>query len=148
MELSDGSQIAHYRVVGKLGSGGMGQVYAADDTKLKRRVALKVLPSEMAQDAEFRRRFEREAETIAALDHPNIVTIYSIEESDGVHFLTMPVLEGRTLGEIIPSGGMSTEDFFRTAIPLSRAVAAAHESGVIHRDLKPANVAIARTMVM
>ena len=134
--------LAHYRVLHRLGAGGMGDVYAAEDTKLKRHVALKVLPPELADDPERRQRFEREAETIAALDHPNIVTIFSVEESAGRLFLTMQLVAGRTLGDAIPAGGMAVEDFFEIAAQVVSAVDAAHRKGVTHRDLKPANVMV------
>ena len=87
-----GSQLAHYKIVDKLGTGGMGEVFAAEDTKLNRRVAIKILPEDLATDPERRERFEREAKTIAALNHPNIVTIYSVEEVDGLHFITMELV--------------------------------------------------------
>ena len=138
-----GTTLQHYRIVGKLGEGGMGQVYAAEDTKLQRRVALKLLPSDMAADPERLQRFQREARAIAALNHPNVVTIYSVEETDGVQFLTMELVEGKTLGDLIPPDGLPLEELLRLALPLVDAVAAAHQQGIIHRDLKPANVMLA-----
>ncbi|MGH9857978.1 MAG: serine/threonine-protein kinase, partial [Acidobacteriota bacterium] len=126
----------------KLGAGGMGEVYRAEDTKLKREVALKVLPAEFATDSERLRRFRREAQTVAALDHPGIITIFSVEEADGIHFLTMQLVEGKTLESLIPVGGIDSDRFFEIAIQLSDAVAAAHERGIIHRDLKPSNVMV------
>jgi len=137
-----GTTLLHYRIVEKLGAGGMGEVYAADDTRLNRRVAVKILPPEMAADPERLQRFRREAQAIAALNHPNVVTLYSVEEADGVHFLTMEIVEGKTLDEVIPSGGAPWPDFFRWSIALTDAVAAAHQQGVIHRDLKPRNIMI------
>ena len=97
-----GTHIGHYYIGESLGKGGMGEVYAADDTRLGRRVALKVLPRELAMDGDRRERFEREARAVAALNHPNIVTIYSVEEADGVPFLTLELVEGRTLDAFIP----------------------------------------------
>jgi Tol biopolymer transport system component/predicted Ser/Thr protein kinase len=138
-----GTTLQHYRIVGRLGKGGMGEVYAAEDTKLQRRVALKVLPPEMATDPERLQRFQREARAIAALNHPNVVTIYSVEEADGVQFLTMELVEGKTLGDLIPAGGLPLEELLRLAVPLVDAVAAAHQHGIVHRDLKPANVMLA-----
>jgi len=135
-----GTTLQHYRIVGKLGAGGMGVVYAAEDTKLQRRVALKLLPPELAADPERLQRFQREARAIAALNHPNVVTIYSVEEADGVQFLTMELVEGKTLGDLIPKGGLPLEELLRLAVPLVDAVAAAHQHGIVHRDLKPANV--------
>ena len=120
----------------------MGEVYRAADTKLGRNVALKVLPGELAQDAERLGRFRREAKTLAQLDHPNIVTIYSVEESSGVHFLTMQLVEGLTLDRLIGQSGLPVEQIVEIAEALADALAAAHEKGIVHRDLKPANVMI------
>ena len=135
-----GQTIGHYKILEKLGAGGMGEVYAATDLELERRVALKVLPKEMAGNQERLTRFRREAKTLASLSHPSIVTIYSVEHADGVHFLTMELLRGHTLRESIPGGGVDVERFFELAIPLADALAAAHDQEVIHRDLKPSNV--------
>lgn len=120
----------------------MGEVYVAEDSRLKRRVALKVLPEEMAQDSFRLERFQLEAETIAALNHPNIVTIYSVEEAEGIHFLTMELVEGDTLIQLIPPDGMDLESFLRFSIPVAEALSAAHEKGIIHRDLKPGNIMV------
>ena len=135
-----GQTIGHYKILDKLGAGGMGEVYLAEDTDLGRNVALKVLPKAMAGSQERLERFRREAKTLASFNHPNIVTIHSVEQSDGVHFLTMEFIEGQTLADYIPKRGVSLEQFFRTAIPIADALSTAHEAGVIHRDLKPANV--------
>ena len=136
-----GRILSHYKVLEKLGSGGMGQVYVAEDTKLSRKVALKVLPPEMASQERLMR-FEREAKAVAALDHPNIVTIYSVEESDGVHFITMQLVKGKTLSELISKKGLPLNRLFEIAIPLADAVSSAHEQGIIHRDLKPDNLMV------
>src|SRR5580700_6858704 len=120
----------------------MGEVYRATDTKLGRNVALKVLPGEMAQDAERLGRFRREAKVLAQLDHSNIVTIYSVEESDGVHFLTMQLVEGVALDRVICPSGLPVERIIEIAEALADALAAAHEKGIVHRDLKPANVMV------
>ena len=117
-----------------------GEVYLAEDTKLDRKVALKVLPPELAESEERRARFTREAKAIAALNHPNIVTVYSVEEDDGVHFITMELVRGKTLSELLPRNGFSLNKFFDIAIPLADAVAAAHQENITHRDLKPDNV--------
>ncbi len=138
-----GSTLHHYRIVGLLGAGGMGEVYAAEDTKLRRRVALKLLPPEMAADPDRLQRFQLEARAIAALNHPNVVTIYAVEEADGVQFLTMELVEGKTLVEIIPKQGLPVDQLLALAIPLVDAVAAAHQQGIVHRDLKPANIMVA-----
>ena len=137
-----GTTLSHFRITGKLGEGGMGEVYRAEDTTLDREVALKVMPTELASDPERLARFEREAKTLAALDHPNIVTIYTVEEADGVRFLTMQLVDGKQLSELIPRGGMPVDRIFEVAIPLAEALAAAHEKGVIHRDLKPGNIMV------
>jgi non-specific serine/threonine protein kinase len=137
-----GETLARYKIVGLLGVGGMGEVYRAEDTELDRQVSLKMLPAEMAADPERLERFRREAKAVAALNHPNIVTLYSIEESGGTHFLTMELVEGESLDKILPPGGMPVSRVFDIAIPLADALAAAHERGIVHRDLKPANVMV------
>jgi serine/threonine protein kinase len=135
--------LLHYRILQPLGSGGMGDVYLAEDTKLGRRVALKVLPRGRADDPEQRQRFEREARAVAALNHPNIVTIHAVEQADTVTFLTMELVDGKTLSQLIPKGGLPVDRLLKLAIPLIDAVAAAHDRGITHRDLKPANVMVA-----
>jgi serine/threonine protein kinase/tetratricopeptide (TPR) repeat protein len=137
-----GRTLAHFRVGVPIGAGGMGQVYRAADTKLGRDVALKVLPEEMASSAEMLDRFQREARAVAALNHPNIVTIYSVEEADDIHFLTMELVEGQSLDRLIPPSGLGVDRIIAIATALSSALAAAHDKGIIHRDLKPANIMI------
>jgi Tol biopolymer transport system component len=137
-----GQSLSHYKILEKLGSGGMGDVYVAEDTKLSRHAALKILPPEMAENPERRMRFEREAKAIAALNHPNIVHVYSIEETDGIHFITMELVRGKTLTELIPKKGLPLNKFFEIAIPLADAVSAAHGQAIIHRDLKPDNLMV------
>ncbi len=137
-----GRTLAHYTILSKLGGGGMGVVYRAEDTRLRRHVALKLLPPETAADPDRLMRFQREAEAVAALNHPSIVTIHSVEEAEGLRFLTMEVVEGRTLAELIPIGGLSMERILEVAIPLAEALAAAHAKGVVHRDLKPSNIMV------
>jgi Tol biopolymer transport system component len=132
--------LGHYEIVRSIGSGGMGEVFLAEDTKLGRKVALKVLAAGMAGDPERRNRFEREARAIAALNHPNIITIHSVEEQDGLVFLTMELVDGKTLSELLPREGMTLEQLLKVAIPLADALGAAHQRGITHRDLKPANV--------
>jgi TolB-like protein len=142
MALTPGTKLGSYEIQSPLGAGGMGEVYRATDTKLGRDVALKVLPAEMAHDLERLARFRREAKALAQLDHPNIVTIYSVEESDGIHFLTMQLVEGQALDRLICAGGLPLEQIVEIASALGDALAAAHEKGIVHRDLKPANVMV------
>ena len=137
-----GTTLGHYRISEKLGHGGMGEVYLAEDTKLKRQVALKILPTDLASDPEALARFQREAEAVAALNHPHIVTIFSVEEDEGTHFLTMELVEGESLGRIIPETGMDLDQVFELVIPLTDALSTAHAKGIVHRDLKPANVMV------
>jgi len=135
-----GDLVGHYRIVEPLGKGGMGEVFVAEDTRLHRRVALKVLPRLFAADPDYRERFQHEAQAIAALNHPGIVTIHSVEEHDGVPFLTMELVEGGPLGEAIPSGGMPLQKLLRIGIEVADAMAAAQQRGITHRDLKPGNI--------
>src|ERR1022692_4786901 len=142
MPLSSGTRLGPYEIQSPLGAGGMGEVYRATETKLGPDGALKVLPAEMAQDPERLGRFRREAKALAQLDHPNIVAIRSVEESDGVHFLTMQLVEGQPLDRLICAGGLPLEQIVEIASALGDALAAAHEKGIVHRDLKPANVMV------
>ena len=137
-----GSTLSHYKILSKLGEGGMGEVYLAQDTELDRKVALKLLPAEMAEDPERLERFRREAKAVAALNHPNIVTIHSIEEAEGRRFLTMELVEGDSLDRVITAEGLPLPKIFDIAVPISEALTAAHEGGIVHRDLKPANVMV------
>ncbi len=143
-----GAMVAHYRLTGKLGEGGMGEVYRARDTKLQRDVALKILPEAMARDAQRMARFEREAQVLASLNHPNIAAIYGLEESNGICALVMELVEGKTLAERIhglagaDSRTVPVDEVLTIAKQIAEALEYAHERGVIHRDLKPANVKI------
>jgi len=137
-----GQTLGPYRVLEKLGAGGMGEVYRARDPRLGRDVAIKILPVAAAGDPERRARFEREARAVAALNHPNIVTLHGVEEAEGLPFFTMEYVEGRTLTQMIPPRGLPLGELLRIAIPLSDAVGTAHQHGILHRDLKPANVMV------
>jgi TolB-like protein/Tfp pilus assembly protein PilF len=139
-----GRSLGHYRVTASIGAGGMGEVYRATDTKLGRDVAIKMLPAAVAQDPERLARFEREARSLAALNHPNIVTIFAVEEADGSRFLAMELVEGETLDTLLAPGGLPLARFFEIAVPLADALSAAHERGIVHRDLKPGNVMVTR----
>ena len=132
-----GKLISHYRVTAKLGSGGMGEVYRATDTKLGREVALKVLPPVFANDSQRMARFKREAHVLASLNHPNIASIYGLEESNGIHCLVLELVEGPTLAERIRQGPLPLEDALSIARQIAEALEAAHEKGIIHRELKP-----------
>ena len=140
MPLSAGARLGRYEILSALGAGGMGEVYRALDTKLKRDVALKVLPQAFAQDPDRLARFQREAELLATLNHPNVAAIFSIEEAGGVHFMTMELVDGCTLEQMTPRGTVSMAQLFDIAIALADALSAAHRKHIIHRDLKPANV--------
>lgn len=135
-----GREIGPYRLLAQVGEGGMGVVWKALDTRLDRAVALKMLRKpESAQDLAS---IEREAKSLAALNHPGIVTLFSVEEAEGLHFLTMEFVEGETLQALIPSGGLELDRFLDLALPLLEAVVAAHARGVTHRDLKASNILV------
>ena len=134
--------LAHYQILSHLGAGGMGEVYRARDTRLDRDVALKILPPEFASDPQRRHRFEHEAKAVAALNHPHIVTVYSIEEADGQRFLTMELVPGSQLSDLIPDSGMDPTRALRLATQLTDALSAVHQQGITHRDLKPANIMV------
>ena len=139
-KLAAGTTFGHYRIVSELGSGGMGDVYVAEDSSLGRRVALKVLPDDVADSPERRERFEREARAVAALSHPNILAIHDFGEEDGVLYLVMELLEGRTLREHLASGPLPRRTAVDYAKQITEGLAAAHDKGIVHRDLKPDNI--------
>ena len=139
-----GKTIGRYRILDKIGEGGMGEVYRAQDLDLERKVALKLLPADVAADPERISRFQTEAKALAALSHPNIVTIFSVEQTEDFRFVTMELVRGRTLENLVPKGGMGFEEFLEFAIPITAGVEAAHDSGITHRDLKPANIMVTK----
>ncbi len=142
MALQPGSKLGPYEVSGALGAGGMGEVYRAHDSRLKRDVAIKVLPEALAADPERLARFEREAQLLASLNHPNIAAIYGVEESAGVRCLVLELVEGVTLAERIKAGSIPLDEALGLALQMTEGLEAAHEKGIIHRDLKPANVKV------
>jgi serine/threonine protein kinase len=135
-----GTRLAHYEITSHLGSGGMGDVYQATDTRLGRNVAVKFLPDAFASNADRVARFDREARTLASLNHPNIAAIYGLEESGGRKFLVMELVPGETLAERIARGAIPVDEALGIASQIADALETAHESGVVHRDLKPANI--------
>jgi len=137
-----GTSLSHYRITEKLGQGGMGEVYRAEDTNLSRQVAIKVLPDEFAHDAERLARFEREAKLLASLNHPNIAAIHGLEEHEGKRFLVLELVEGQTLAERLHKGLLPVEEALEVCRQIAEGLEAAHEKGIIHRDLKPANVKV------
>src|SRR5215467_13672147 len=142
MSLATGTQLGSYQVLSLLGRGGMGEVYRARDTKLKRDVAIKTLPDEFLHDADRLSRFQREAEVLASLNHPNIAAIYDLQEAEGSRFLVLELVEGETLADRIARGPIPIEETLQIAKSICEALETAHEQGIIHRDLKPANIKI------
>ena len=140
MALSSGTKLGPYEITAQIGEGGMGEVYQATDTKLKRQVAIKVLPESVAGDSERLARFQREAEVLASLNHPNIAAIHGLEDSDGTKALVMELVEGPTLADRIARGAIPVDEALPIAKQIAEALEAAHERGIIHRDLKPANI--------
>src|SRR3981081_3758617 len=143
-QLSAGASLSHYRIVSKLGAGGMGEVYLAQDSKLDRKVALKILPADLAANQDRMRRFTQEAKAAAALNHPNIATIHEIGESDGVNFIAMEFIDGATLREKIHQEQTDLRKLLRHLQHVAEGLAKAHAAGIVHRDLKPDNIMITR----
>src|SRR5512144_2478861 len=143
--MTAGSRLGPYEVIAPLGAGGMGEVYRAKDTKLGREVAIKVLPATVAQDPARRQRFEQEARSASALNHPNILTIHDIAEADGALFIAMELVEGKTLRELLASGEpLPTRRMLDFAVQIAEGLAKAHSAGIVHRDLKPENLMVSK----
>jgi eukaryotic-like serine/threonine-protein kinase len=139
-----GRTISHYRILNEIGRGGMGVIYRAEDTRLNREVALKILPASFSADEVSVKRFQREARAASALNHPNICTVYDIGENEGVRFIALELIEGRPLSAALSSGAMPLEQLLGLGIQIADALAAAHEKGIVHRDIKPSNVFITK----
>src|ERR1700682_506287 len=144
MALSAGIKLGPYEIQSLIGAGGMGEVYKAHDTRLDRTVAIKVLPADVASDPHRRRRLEREARAVAALNHPHICTLYDIGHQDGTGSLVIECLEGETLADRLTKGALPLDDALKIAIQTADALSTAHRRGIIHRDLKPGNVMLTR----
>jgi serine/threonine protein kinase len=140
MPLDIGSRIGSYEITSQVGEGGMGVVYRARDTKLKRDAAIKVLPEIFASDEDRLERFRREAHVLASLNHPHIAQVYGFEEAEGAHCIAMEFVEGETLADRLRRGPLPCDEVIEIAAHIAEALAAAHQKGVVHRDLKPANI--------
>src|SRR6202171_251345 len=145
MAILPGSRLGPYEILSSIGAGGMGEVYRARDTRLDRTVAIKVLPTHLADRSELRERFEREAKTIASLNHPHICVLHDIGQQDGTDYLVMEYLEGETLAQRLVKGPLPLEQVLQYAIEISDALDKAHRKGVTHRDLKPGNIMLTKT---
>src|SRR5262244_842831 len=142
MSIDVGTRLGSLEITALLGKGGMGEVYRARDTKLKREVAIKILPDDLSRDPDRVSRFQREAEVLASLNHPNIAAIYDVQEANGSRFLILELIEGETLADRISRGPIPVGDALEIAKNICEALEAAHEKGIVHRDLKPANIKI------
>src|SRR5262245_25624721 len=142
MSLGPGTRLGPYEIVSAIGAGGMGEVYKAKDPRLDRTVAIKILPAAVASDPALRERFEREARTIAALNHPHICTLHDVGHQDGIDFLVLEHLEGQTLADRLTKGALPLDQALQVAIQIADALDKAHRAGIVHRDLKPGNVMV------
>src|SRR5215467_11698910 len=147
MPLQKGTRLGPYEILAEIGAGGMGEVYKAADTRLNRTVAIKVLPAQFSENFELKQRFEREAQTIASLNHPHICTLHDVGQQDGIDYLVMEYLEGQTLAQRLDRGALPLDEALKIAIEIADALDKAHGQGIVHRDLKPANVMLTKTGV-
>src|SRR5579863_2464989 len=145
MAILPGRRLGPYEILSAIGAGGMGEVYKARDTRLDRIVAIKVLPTHLSDRSELRERFEREAKTIASLNHPHICTLYDTGNQDGLNYLVMEYLEGETLAQRLLKGALPLEQVLQYAIEIADALDKAHRKGITHRDLKPGNIMLTKT---
>src|SRR5678810_404191 len=145
MALTPGTMLGPYEVLGELGAGGMGEVYRARDTRLDRTVAIKILPEHLASDAGRRARFEREARTISGLSHPNICALFDIGDQQGIHYVVLEYLEGRTLAARLAKGPLPISEVLKHGYDIPFPLETAHRHRIVHRDLKPANVMVTKT---
>src|SRR6266849_3845297 len=145
MALTSGTRLGPHEILSATGAGGMGEVYRARDTRLDRIVAIKVLPAHLADRSELRERFEREARTIASLNHPHICTLFDIGQQDGIDYIVMEYLEGETLAQRLHKGSLPLEQVLQYAIEIADALDKEHRRGVTHRDLKPGNIMLTKT---
>src|SRR5262250_537134 len=145
MPVRSSQRLGPYEILSAIGAGGMGEVYRARDTRLDRTVAIKVLPAHLADKPDLRERFEREARTIASLNHPHICTLYDIGHQDGIVYLVMEYLEGETLAERLKKGPLPIEQVLKCAIEIADALDKAHRKGITHRDLKPSNIMVTKS---
>lgn len=144
MTIAEGTRLGRYEIRVPLGAGGMGEVYTAQDVRLERTVALKILPAEVSQDQQRMRRFEQEARAASALNHPNVAHIYEIENENGYHFIAMEYIEGETLRQRMTASSMRLHEMLDIAQQVAAALSAAHAAGIIHRDIKPENIMVRR----
>ncbi len=140
--LTNGQHIGRYQILSAIGAGGMGEVYLAEDTRLDRKVALKILPKEFAEDTDRMSRFVREAKSASALNHPNIITIYEIGEAGGTHYIATEFIDGKTLTEYVKANLLDYKSALEIAVQIASALDEAHSAGIVHRDIKPDNVMI------
>src|SRR5918999_3544944 len=140
MSIASGTRLGRYEINSQIGAGGMGEVYLAEDTRLKRPAALKILPARFTESEDRLRRFEREASAASALNHPNIITIHEIGHENGLHFMAMEFVNGETLRARLNQAEISLKEALDVAVQVAEALAAAHEAGIVHRDIKPENI--------